>query len=167
MTANAMVGDREKCLQVGMDDYISKPIDSDLLQDVLSQWIDFKHAEIEAPKVDPTAPDETLDLNKLRKLTEGDSDLEKELIKAFIEQSEQNIKEMVQQKEEGDLQRWSQTSHMLKGGALGVGAATLALLSEQAQHFNGAQEDWRILLDDITREYGRVRERLILLGYGA
>ncbi len=39
MTANAMIGDREKCLRYGMDEYISKPINFDELQKVLGQWI--------------------------------------------------------------------------------------------------------------------------------
>ena len=38
MTANAMEADRQRCLQVGMDDYISKPIQSQKLADVLSSW---------------------------------------------------------------------------------------------------------------------------------
>lgn len=40
MTANAMKGDKEKCLEAGMNDYISKPIDVALLKDKVSQWID-------------------------------------------------------------------------------------------------------------------------------
>jgi len=39
VTAQAMVGDREKCIAAGADDYISKPIDIDILVDILSHYL--------------------------------------------------------------------------------------------------------------------------------
>jgi len=39
VTANAMKGDREKCIQAGMDDYISKPVERKRLEEVLSKWL--------------------------------------------------------------------------------------------------------------------------------
>jgi CheY-like chemotaxis protein len=39
MTANALPEDRTWCLEAGMDDYISKPVQSKVLADVLAQWV--------------------------------------------------------------------------------------------------------------------------------
>ena len=39
MTANVMSGDRERCLEVGMDDYIGKPVQRDQLESVLGKWL--------------------------------------------------------------------------------------------------------------------------------
>ncbi|MGH8030268.1 MAG: ATP-binding protein, partial [Arenimonas sp.] len=39
MTANAMAGDRQKCLDAGMDDYLSKPVDRRLLESTLAKWL--------------------------------------------------------------------------------------------------------------------------------
>ena len=51
MTAHAMPGDRERCLEVGMDDYLSKPITLASLEATLSRWIEMDRAESATPKV--------------------------------------------------------------------------------------------------------------------
>ena len=39
MTAHAMKGDKEKCLEIGMDDYITKPIKREIVFDMLERWV--------------------------------------------------------------------------------------------------------------------------------
>ncbi|MEZ4526897.1 MAG: response regulator [Desulfobacterales bacterium] len=61
MTAHAMKGDREKCLEAGMNDYVTKPIDTESLFSVLSQWIASSRGESvpeEADSVRPASGDE-------------------------------------------------------------------------------------------------------------
>jgi CheY-like chemotaxis protein len=58
MTANAMQGDRERCLAAGMDDYISKPIQAEACATVLQQWVHPRADNVIAllPSTDPSAP---------------------------------------------------------------------------------------------------------------
>jgi CheY-like chemotaxis protein len=52
LTANAMVGDRERCLAAGMDDYLTKPLRFDELSQMLGQWLE---AGTSSPRPDPVA----------------------------------------------------------------------------------------------------------------
>lgn len=53
MTANAMAGDRQRCLDAGMDDYLSKPLDRTRLEDCLQRWLPLQPAA--APEADAAA----------------------------------------------------------------------------------------------------------------
>lgn len=65
MTANAMQGDKERCLEAGMDDYVSKPVNAEKLEEVLNKWVPLQDTDKE-----PAAKTVTVvDLNPNEKLT--------------------------------------------------------------------------------------------------
>ncbi len=60
MTANAMAGDRQKCIDAGMDDYLSKPVSRELLENTLRNWLQLANSERRTadrrPEINPVAP---------------------------------------------------------------------------------------------------------------
>ncbi len=164
MTANAMVGDREKCLRYGMDEYISKPINVDELKEALSQWLLFKENPVEDTKKNNSEDKAVLDLSQLRSFTEGDVEIEKELMRVFIQQSDKNIVALKETSGGTNDKTWVEAAHMFKGGAGGIGAGTLHKLCDQAQHFSGTIKERGALYDAITAEYERVKSTLRGLG---
>lgn len=103
-----------------------------------------------------------VDLSPLREITDGDKQVEKELIRCFIEQSDGNLQELDKSLKDGDSNTWREVSHMLKGAAAGIGAGTLHQLCERAQNLEpSATEEQLALFTQIKMEYEKVRKFLV------
>jgi polar amino acid transport system substrate-binding protein len=81
MTANAMEGDRDKCLAAGMDDYLSKPIDPEQLGMALSRWLGMR-ADPKAATVKPPSA-QVLDIDRLKDLFGDDPEMLGEVLTLF------------------------------------------------------------------------------------
>lgn len=160
MTANAMVGDREKCLSCGMDDYISKPITSDQLYMVLGRWIAL-HPQEKKISFMPSRPfragDPVVDLSCLQDYSDGDHEAEERLISIFIKQALITFAKLEICCVDGLSTEWVEETHKLKGGSASLGARGLKHLCEEAQHMKEASaKDREIMLHKIKVAYSDV-----------
>ena len=86
MTAHALKGDREKCLNAGMDDYIAKPIHPKKLSDVIEKWLKDPRGAHETKIIhESLSTDDIFDKNSFLERLLGDEDLAKDIINGFIE----------------------------------------------------------------------------------
>jgi CheY-like chemotaxis protein len=130
MTAHTMQGVRERCLEGGIDEYISKPIDPRQLFDVLDR---FLHGASQHHLQVCTAASESqvFDLNELLTRVDDDRELVYELVQLFLEDCPQRIDTLQAALEHRDIEQLAQTAHTLKGSAGNICAQSLY---EAARH---------------------------------
>jgi len=122
MTAHALVGDQQRCLDAGMDGYISKPLDSVKLLDVIDAAVGrsfsdpaLRPAETKAPPLLDPAQEEVIDEVLLEKLTGGDLGLLRELVRIYNETRPELICNIDLAIEKQDAKKLRDAAHALKG----------------------------------------------------
>ena len=93
MTANALQGDREKCIAAGMDDYISKPVNQEDLASVLDRLL-YADQIIEPPFQESMEAPAPVDLQRLSQAMGDEPDELHEILDIYLAQMARNLKEL-------------------------------------------------------------------------
>jgi CheY-like chemotaxis protein len=181
ITANVMPGEREKCMVAGMDDYMSKPINPDELDLVLTRWIpQTDHlqtgylqtnnlvSENVGQVVIPTWADavDYAVLDKLRELQEeGQPDVLTDLITLFISDARSRLAALGTAVTEQDGDALQRTAHTLKGSSSNLGAQRMVLLCEEVE--KAGHSDHLVDVPDVLARLEREFEAVCLSLKGA
>jgi signal transduction histidine kinase/CheY-like chemotaxis protein len=178
MTANAMAEDRQRCLEAGMDDYLSKPVDHKLLEQIMVKWM-MRRSEtqaVEAPAIAGVPPQvvqrETataelpaLDMKIVEDLKEMMGSDYQSLIRIYLEDSPKLIYQIQSALDNRDCQALVAPAHTLKSSSANLGALALSSIAKTIEKSAGSGDIHAPLQAGagITAEFERVQAALAAL----
>jgi two-component system sensor histidine kinase/response regulator len=166
MTAHAMKGDRERCLDAGMDDYVTKPVTAEELQQMVDKWTPGSEVAVDVAAAsqpglgandgqDASALDIGLALDQLA----GDRDLLAEALETFLGILPDVLGELEDAFTEEDGRRLETAAHGLKGAASAVCAEPVRHVAQRLEELGRRREfqDVEAALADLAAHVDRLR----------
>ncbi|MBI3219895.1 MAG: response regulator [Bacteroidetes bacterium] len=137
LTAGTAKGDKEKCLEAGMDDYISKPLVQESIAIAIEKWL---HISIPRQTKEAEALDLHFDRKQLQSRLEADDAIIGQLLEASKKSMNKCLNEIYKAFEDKDYYNLSEEGHKLKGLALSCCFTQLAKLAEKLELMESPEE---------------------------
>ena len=160
MTAHAMLGDEERFLRAGMNDYVAKPIDEADLLEVLSKWLPFEIEETASSETAAVFPESLPGINTVDglKRVNGKADLFAKLVEDFREENESILNRLRRAIDEASSSEALEMAHSLKGASASIGATGVSATAAALEDALRTSMDCQVPLADLDRELSVVLE---------
>ncbi len=149
MTAHAFDEERQRCLEAGMNDHVTKPIDPDVLMAALARWIEPRPDRAAPPEPAPARPEGPelpdipgIDMAAGLARVRGNRQVQLDLLRSFRDGYGNAVLAISEALERGDVQEAKQLVHTLKGVSGNLGA--------DAAHAAASALDARLKKDDMA-----------------
>ncbi|WP_094228898.1 PAS domain S-box protein [Methanolobus psychrotolerans] len=167
MTAYAMKGDKERCLEAGMNDYIAKPVSLQSLMQLLDKWQSILGYEsswngISAEGMKDPTDQLVFDRPALLERVMDDEDLSRRLIAIFLEDMPKQVIALRDSIVKRELENVNVYAHKIKGASANIGGMALSAMASQMEIAgNKSQVDkMDILLPELEKHYDLLVEQL-------
>lgn len=174
MTARNMYDEKEKCYQVGMNDHIAKPIDPELLMEMVSKWAKNTSNLNDYSKISSDKSAESieksfpriygLDTNKGIHRLSGNMELYEKLLYKFATEQIEIVEKIKNNLEDYELLQ--SQAHLLKGVAGNIGATQVYQLSGQLERMSELKSplsELKAIVEDVVQEFHKVSTEIVLM----
>ena len=177
MTAHAMQGDRARCLEAGMNDYVTKPVSPQALSEALARWLPGDDAA--GPKDDSAEPEaavaagaegaagddletQVFDRSGLLARLMDDEDLALTVVDGFLEDVPKQIGALRSYLDAGDVEGSIRQAHTIKGASANVGGELLraAAFDMEKAAQTGDLSAVKARLPDLQARFARLKEAM-------
>ncbi|MEN6304072.1 MAG: response regulator, partial [Armatimonadia bacterium] len=172
MTAHAMQGDREKCLEAGMNDYVSKPVEPRVLAEVLEKWLPRKPGVSAGQRPDDAAERAAATVSEagatvfdrvgMMARRMGDEDLVRIVADGFLEDIPRQIEALKGYVDTNDAPGAERKAHAIKGASANVGGEALRAVAFEMEKAGkaGDLEAVTARLPELETQFARLKEAM-------